>query len=150
MLPDLVTLKVYGHSRPNSTWRAFDSFDLHITICLTPGGEILFFFEHGWHDQDHDRKIKINRFPSLHLTTFTFCWILDSKLANHEEMTRNPVFIFRGKMQTSMVKLVTMAPGGARLLSTTSRLDRLEVVVVCDKWMLLIFVYNSSMLLLFV
>ena len=43
------------------------------------------------------------------------------------------LLFFRGKMQTSMVKLVTtMAPGGARLLSTTSRLDRLEVVVVYD------------------
>ena len=35
------------------------------------------------------------------------------------------IYMFcRERMQSSMVKLVTLAPGGARLLSTSSRLDR--------------------------
>ena len=46
----------------------------------------------------------------------------------------------RERMQSSVVKLVTLAPGGARLLSTSSRLDRWILVTNC--WKLWIDVVN--------
>ena len=52
------------------------------------------------------------------------------------------IYMFcRERMQSSMVKLVTLAPGGARLLSTSSRLDRWIVVNNC--WNLWIIAGNS-------
>ena len=44
------------------------------------------------------------------------------------------MFFCRERMQSSMVRLVTLAPGGTRLLSTSSRLDRW--IVFANGWKL--------------
>ena len=46
----------------------------------------------------------------------------------------NLCFFCRERMQSSMVRLVTLAPGGTRLLSTSSRLDRW--IVFANGWKL--------------
>ena len=44
------------------------------------------------------------------------------------------MFFCRERMQSSMVRLVTLAPGGTRLLSTSSRMDRW--IVFANGWKL--------------